>query len=111
MSAEAIAYLDKMAAIGVGKWVELENGAKKFAYGTEEAFADAANAAGTAAEEWENTYDWLWNLNEEISVTTRAREKAERAYERAVKSSTASVQDLVEATRAELAALEEEARL
>jgi hypothetical protein len=47
------------------------------------------------AKAWENPYDELYNLNQELNALLREREKLERAYARAVKNSATTTQDLV----------------
>lgn len=111
MSAETIAFFNKLEAIGIGAWEEMENGAIKFSLAINEALNDAATTAGTALEAWENPYDELYNLNHKLNAQIREREKLERDYERAVKDSGKSAQDLADITAQELASLKEEAKV
>ena len=72
------------------------------------------NAQGSGVlqkEVWENPYDELYNLNYKLNAAIREREKLERNYERAVKDSGKSAQDLADITAQELASLKEEAKV
>jgi hypothetical protein len=60
---------------------------------------------------WENPYDELYNLNQDLNATIREREKLERKYERAVNDSALSAQDLANITGDQLKQLKEEAEL
>jgi hypothetical protein len=70
-----------------------------------------ADAAGTIVAAWENPYDALYNLNQEVNATIREREKLERAYNRALQNSSSSAQDLAKITGEQLTNLKEEASL
>jgi hypothetical protein len=77
-------FYDQMAMANMGHWELLEDGTRQFVWATVAEIESIANAAGTALEDWENTYTWLYNYNEEITRLTREREKAEREYTRAL---------------------------
>ena len=60
---------------------------------------------------WENPYDWLWNITEQINKTLYQRERLERKYKLAVDDTTKSAEDLYDISKKELSNLEEQARL
>lgn len=109
MSESMQAFANRMVAIGSAMWKKLGDGSKEFAWATKNNLADAAEAAGTVVEMWENPYDELYNLNQKLNAQIHERERAERAYERAVKDSSTSVQDLAQITGQQLELLKQEA--
>lgn len=111
MSETMQAFADRMVAIGSAMWKELGDGSKEFAWATKNNLADAAEAAGTVIEMWENPYDELYNLNQSLNATIRERERLERSYDRALKDSSTSAQELANITGKQLASLKEEAIL
>ena len=72
---------------------------------------NAQNAGSVDAEAWENPYDELYNLNQQLNATIREREKLERKYSRAVEDSSATAQDLANITGEQLKQLKKEALL
>lgn len=104
-------FYDQMAEASLGYWEKTEDGQDRFVWATESNFASAAKAAGTAFEAWENAYDVLYNLNEELNGTLRERERLERSYQRAVDGNTKSAQELANITAEQLLSLQEEANL
>lgn len=111
MDSNAIAFYDKMAENSFGYWQALEGGSKQFIWATGEELATVANMAGTAIESWENPYDWLFNFNEQINQQIREREKAERAFTKALEDETKTAADLLELSKQELDALQQQAEL
>lgn len=67
--------------------------------------------AGTEEDKWENDIDWLYNLLEDIDEVLRDREKLEKRYDRMLERRNASLSDLIELQKAQLANLETEKRL
>lgn len=57
-------------------------------------------------EEWENKYDWLYNLTQQINEELRTREKLERRYNRLLKTHAGSGAELKKITDEELASLQ-----
>ena len=70
---------------------------------------ESQNAGSVDTKAWENPYDKLYNLNQELNSTIREREKLERKYSRAVEDSSATAQDLANITGDQLKQLKEEA--
>lgn len=64
---------------------------------------------GEDFEAWENAYDEIYNLNQQINVLIREREKLERNYERALKDSSKTAAELAKITGQELEQLQKEA--
>lgn len=66
---------------------------------------------GGSKKNWENPYDPLYNLTEEINEALREREKLERSYDRLLESRNASFSDLIENTISSMANLRHEIEL
>lgn len=66
---------------------------------------------GGSKKNWENPYDPLYNLTEEINEALREREKLERSYDRLLESRNASFSDLIENTLSSMANLRHEIEL
>ena len=64
------------------------------------------SSAGTEEEKWENDIDWLYNLLEDINEVLRDREKLEKRYEQMLERRNASLSDLIELQKEQLANLE-----
>ena len=60
---------------------------------------------------WENPYDWLWNITEQINKMLYQRERLERKYKLAVDDTVKSAEDLYNISQKELNNLQEQARL
>ena len=73
----------------------------------------AAQTAGLPEEVklWENAYDTLYNLNQELNVLTKQRERLERKYSRTLEDNTKSAQELANITANQLNSLREEAKI
>lgn len=69
------------------------------------------SSAKTNEEKWENDIDWLYNLLEDINEVLRDREKLEKRYDRMLERRNASLSDLIELQKAQLANLETEKKL
>lgn len=68
------------------------------------AIADAEEAA----EIWENTFDWLYNLTEDINEILRDREKLEREYDRILAKRNTTAKQLFDNVQDQLGVLETE---
>jgi hypothetical protein len=108
MSTEMQTFVNAMVASGSAMWKELEDGSNKFVMATEDILGGAINTAGTEGE-WENPYDELYNLNNQLNSLIRDRERLEKNYDRALESSTKSATDLANITAGELDKLKQEA--
>lgn len=71
----------------------------------------AEESAEEAAEIWKNSFDWLYNLTEDINEQLRIREELEWEYDKAVEDTSKSASDLLENIKAQNASLEEQRRL
>jgi hypothetical protein len=106
-----IDFYDQMVAAHMGYWQLLEDGTRQFVWATVAEMESMAEAAGTAAEKWENPYTWLYNYNEEINRLTREREKAERDYTKALEDETVTAKELLKISQQQLSNLEAEAQM
>lgn len=59
-------------------------------------------------EKWENTYDWLYNLTQDINEQLRIREKLERNYDRLLQDTSKSAADLHKNLQEQLSTLEKQ---
>lgn len=66
---------------------------------------------GGSKKNWENPYDPLYNLTEEINEALREREKLEREYDNLLENRNASFSDLIENTLSSMANLRHEIEL
>lgn len=62
-------------------------------------------------EIWENAYDWLYNLTEDINEALRERERIERRYDEILKDRSTTYQDLLDNVYDQLDALQKEYEL
>lgn len=108
LTAEQIAFFDRMQANSLGYWEALEDDSRQFVWATIAEMESIAEAAGTAVEEWENPYTWLYNYNEKINQLVREREKSERAYTKALEDETVSAEELLQLSQQQLGVLQEE---
>lgn len=56
-------------------------------------FKDLSGDGSGSVSKWENPYDWLYNLTEEIVEKTRERNRLERAYTRLLNRNVETVRD------------------
>lgn len=91
---EIVEWGDKLVEANLGQWVKYADGTMKFVLATGEEIQQILEDTGII-EEWENPYDELYNLNQELNALLREREKLERTYARAVKDTATTTQDLV----------------
>lgn len=59
-------------------------------------------------EKWENTYDWLYNLTQDINEQLRIREKLEKKYDRLLQDTSKSASDLQKNLEEQLNILEKQ---
>lgn len=59
-------------------------------------------------EKWENTYDWLYNLTQDINEQLRIREKLEKKYDRLLQDTSKSASDLQKNLKEQLNTLEKQ---
>lgn len=59
-------------------------------------------------EKWENTYDWLYNLTQDINEQLRIREKLEKKYDRLLQDTSKSASDLQKNLEEQLNTLEKQ---
>ena len=71
----------------------------------------SSGGGGSEVEDWENTYDWLYNLTQQINSELRVREKLERRYQQLLKTYTGTGSDLKEIIDQEIASLEKRKKL
>lgn len=62
-------------------------------------------------EKWENPYDWLYNLTEDINEQIRIREKLERRYNKILEARKTTANTLYENTLKEIEALKKQEEL
>lgn len=73
--------------------------------------SDTKGKAEEEAEIWENTFDWLYNLTQDINEELREREKLEKKYNRLIEDRNKSATDILENVRAQEASLEQQRKL
>ena len=71
----------------------------------------SGGGGGGSKEEWENPYDWLYNLTEKINNKLREREKLERRYNKLVEGRKATTAQLLATSDLELENLEKQNKL
>lgn len=67
--------------------------------------AEAAEEVTEETEKWENNVDWLYNMTQQINHQLRVRDKLERQYQRALKTHTATGEQLKQLAQDELVSL------
>ena len=63
------------------------------------------------AEIWENTFDWLYNLTQDINEELREREKLQTKYNRLIEDESKSATDILNNLREQEASLEQQRKL
>ena len=66
------------------------------------------NGSSKEKEKWENTYDWLYNLTQDINEQLRIREKLEKKYDRLLQDTSKSASDLHKNLKDQLDILEKQ---
>ena len=67
--------------------------------------AEAAKEVTEETEKWENNVDWLYNMTQQVNHQLRVRDKLERQYQRALKTHTATGEQLKQLAQEELISL------
>lgn len=77
--------------------------------------SDSKSSGKSEAEEeaeiWENTFDWLYNLTQDINEELREREKLEKKYNRLIEDRNKSATDILKNIRAQEASLKQQRKL
>lgn len=103
-----IRFVEMVESLGIAKWFDLPDGSgSTLQYITPSQYQTNIQEAG-GEENWESTYNYMYNYNEQINALIREREKLERAYQRAVEDSTKSVKELKEIMSGEIGNLSEQ---
>lgn len=88
------------------------NGASNSSGSSSNKTSSSSSSSKKEAEEekeiWENTYDWLYNLTEDINEALRERERIERRYDEILKDRSTTYQDLLDNVYDQLDALQKE---
>lgn len=88
------------------------NGASNSSSSSSNKTSSSSSSSKKEAEEekeiWENTYDWLYNLTEDINEALRERERIERRYDEILKDRSTTYQDLLDNVYDQLDALQKE---
>lgn len=109
MTDKQIAYADAMIAAGVATWKVATDGTKEFIWTTGEFYERMLEESDAKTEKWVSTFDRMFNLNEALNGTIRERERAEKAYSRALANNCASAQDMADIMAQQLLLLNQEA--
>lgn len=64
------------------------------------------NPSSNDEDKWENSYDWLYNLTQDINAELEKREKLELKYNNILKDRNKTAKELYQNTKAQLASLE-----
>lgn len=72
---------------------------------------DKNNNSSKAPDEWENAYDWLYNLTADINEELKKREKLEIKYDNILKDRNKTAKQLYENQKAQLESLEKSREL
>lgn len=103
-----IRFVEMVEDLGIAKWFDLPDGSgSTLQYITPGQYQTNIQEAG-GEENWESTYNYMYNYNEQINALIREREKLERAYQRAVEDSTKSAKELKEIMSGEIGNLSEQ---
>lgn len=73
--------------------------------------ADNTKKAADDAEKWENSFDHLYNLTQDINAELRTREKLEKQYQRFLKERIPIGKTLAQISKSELYSLEQQRKL
>ena len=73
--------------------------------------ADNTKKAAEDAEKWENSFDHLYNLTQDINAELRTREKLEKQYQRYLKERIPIGKTLAQISKSELYSLEQQRKL
>lgn len=108
----------KIKRYALGKWNPSDKeqvwngGASNSSSSSSNKTSSSSSSSKQEAEEekeiWENTYDWLYNLTEDINEALRERERIERRYDEILKDRSTTYQDLLDNVYDQLDALQKE---
>lgn len=73
--------------------------------------SSSKSEAEKEAEIWENTFDWLYNLTQDINEELREREKLQTKYNRLIEDESKSATDILNNLREQEASLEQQRKL
>ena len=102
----------KIKRYSLGKWPSKD----KEEYWSDGSSKDSSSSSGKSdaeeeAEIWENTFDWLYNLTQDINEELREREKLEKKYNRLIEDRNKSATDILQNIRAQEASLKQQQKL
>lgn len=105
----------KIKRYALGKWPTKDKEEYWSGGSSSKEDSDSKSSGKSEAEEeaeiWENTFDWLYNLTQDINEELREREKLEKKYNRLIKDRNKSATDILENVRAQEASLEQQRKL
>ncbi len=68
--------------------------------------SDKGDMGGNQEDKWDNSYDWLYNLTQDINAELEKREKLELKYNNILKDRNKTAKELYQNAKAQLASLE-----
>lgn len=68
--------------------------------------SNKGDTGGNQEDKWENSYDWLYNLTQDINAELEKREKLELKYNNILKDRNKTAKELYQNAKAQLASLE-----
>lgn len=105
----------KIKRYALGKWPTKDKEGDRSGGSSSKKDSDSKSSGKSEAEEeaeiWENTFDWLYNLTQDINEELREREKLEKKYNRLIEDRNKSATDILENVRAQEASLEQQRKL
>lgn len=72
---------------------------------------DKGDTGGSQEDKWENSYDWLYNLTQDINAELEKREKLELKYNNILKDRNKTAKELYQNAKAQLVSLEKSRNL
>lgn len=103
----------KIKRYALGKWPSKDK--EEYWSGGSSKDSSSGNSGKSDAEEeaeiWENTFDWLYNLTQDINEELREREKLEKKYNRLIEDRNKSATDILQNIRAQEASLKQQQKL
>ena len=105
----------KIKRYALGKWPTKDKKGNWSGGSSSKKDSDSKSSGKSEAEEeaeiWENTFDWLYNLTQDINEELREREKLEKKYNRLIEDRNKSATDILKNVRAQEASLEQQRKL
>ena len=74
-------WLDNLHSIGLGTFETLNFDVQNFTFSTDSLIKSLTNSLGTAAEKWENSFKWLYNIDEYINSLDRSLQRLQFNWE------------------------------